>query len=154
LESLVDFLRIDRDLLAEHASKRSRAEAARRAKEKARHDREAAIAREKHLDSLAGRESKLWGEVDAFVASKQPKSVHFDLATLTVGLIREDQEYGGVRAEVVARVTNAQVRLQVDVGFGDAVTPDALVVELPPLLDFPAPRLRVRPSSPRSSRPW
>jgi hypothetical protein len=32
------------------------------------------------------------------------------------------------------------VRLQVDVGFGDAITPEAMVVELPPLLDFPAPR--------------
>jgi predicted nucleotidyltransferase component of viral defense system len=71
--------------------------------------------------------------------------VHFDLATLEVDLIREDQEYGGVRVDVVARVTNARVRLQVDVGFGDAITPEALVVEIPPLLDFPAPRLRAYP---------
>jgi predicted nucleotidyltransferase component of viral defense system len=71
--------------------------------------------------------------------------VQFDLATLAVDLIRDDQEYGGVRVEVVARVTNARVRIQVDVGFGDAVTPEALVVEIPPLLDFPAPRLRVYP---------
>ena len=71
--------------------------------------------------------------------------VQFDLATLVVDLIREDQEYGGVRVEVVARVANARVRLQVDVGFGDAVTPEALVVNIPPLLDFPAPRLRAYP---------
>jgi len=71
--------------------------------------------------------------------------VQFDLATLEVGLIREDQEYGGVRVEVVARVTNARVRLQVDVGFGDVVTPEAMLVEIPPLLDFPAPRLRAYP---------
>jgi hypothetical protein len=50
-----------------------------------------------------------------------------------------------VRVEVVARVTNARVRLQVDVGFGDAVTPEAMLVEIPPLLDFPAPRLRAYP---------
>jgi hypothetical protein len=71
--------------------------------------------------------------------------VQFDLATLAVDIIREDQEYGGVRVEVVARVTNARVRLQVDVGFGDAVTPEAMLVEIPPLLDFPAPQLRVYP---------
>jgi predicted nucleotidyltransferase component of viral defense system len=71
--------------------------------------------------------------------------VRFDLGSLTVGLIREDQEYGGVRAEFIARVTNAQVRLQVDVGFGDAITPEATVVEFPVLLDFPAPRLRAYP---------
>lgn len=71
--------------------------------------------------------------------------VRFDPGTLVVGLIREEQEYGGVRVELVARVTNAQVRLQVDVGFGDAITPEASVVEFPPLLDFPAPRVRAYP---------
>ena len=86
---------------------------------------------------------KIFSEVLAYEVIDD--GVHFDLATLTVGLIREDQEYGGVRAQVVARVTNAQVRLQVDVGFGDAITPEAMVVELPPLLDFPAPRLRAYP---------
>jgi predicted nucleotidyltransferase component of viral defense system len=71
--------------------------------------------------------------------------VRFDLDTLAAGLIREGQRYGGVRVEVVARVTTARVRLQVDVGFGDAITPEASVVEFPPLLDFPAPRLRAYP---------
>jgi len=71
--------------------------------------------------------------------------VRFDLGSLAGGLIREEQEYGGVRIEFVARVTNAQVRLQVDIGFGDAITPEASLVEFPPLLDFPAPRLRAYP---------
>jgi predicted nucleotidyltransferase component of viral defense system len=71
--------------------------------------------------------------------------VRFDLESITAGLIREEQEYGGVRVELVARITNAKVRLQVDVGFGDAITPEASVVEFPPLLDFPAPRLRAYP---------
>lgn len=71
--------------------------------------------------------------------------VRFDLGSLAVSLIREEQEYGGVRVELVARITNAQVRLQVDVGFGDAITPEASVVEFPPLLDFPAPRMRAYP---------
>jgi predicted nucleotidyltransferase component of viral defense system len=71
--------------------------------------------------------------------------VQFDLDSLRVGLIREEQEYGGVRVEVIARVTSAQVRLQVDVGFGDAITPEATVVDFPALLDFPAPRIRAYP---------
>ena len=48
--------------------------AEKRAKEKAQRDREAAIAREKHLDSLVGRETKLWAEIDGLVATKQPKN--------------------------------------------------------------------------------
>jgi hypothetical protein len=30
------------------------------------------------------------------------------------------------------------VRVQIDVGFGDAVTPAAQAIDFPPLLDFPA----------------
>lgn len=71
--------------------------------------------------------------------------VVFDASSLKVEPIREDQLYGGIRLVMIARITNAQVRLQVDVGFGDAVTPEAQVVEFPPLLDFPAPQLRAYP---------
>ena len=71
--------------------------------------------------------------------------VVFHAGELDVGLIREDQEYGGIRIVTSAQVKAARVRLQVDVGFGDAVTPEAAVVEFPTLLDFPAPRLRVYP---------
>ena len=69
--------------------------------------------------------------------------VRFDPETLEAGLIREEQEYGGVRTQLVAQVKNAKVRLQVDVGFGDAITPEATLVDFPTLLDFPARRLRV-----------
>jgi predicted nucleotidyltransferase component of viral defense system len=71
--------------------------------------------------------------------------VVFDASSLKVEPIREDQLYGGIRLVMIARITNAQVRLQVDVGFGDAVTPEAQSVEFPPLLDFPAPQLRAYP---------
>lgn len=56
------------------AEERQRAEAERKAREKARRDREAAEARALHLDRLAPREEETWGEVDALIASKQPKS--------------------------------------------------------------------------------
>jgi hypothetical protein len=42
-------------------------------------------------------------------------------------------------------MTTASVRLQVDVGFGDAITPEAEAIEFPALLEFPAPRLRAYP---------
>jgi predicted GIY-YIG superfamily endonuclease len=57
-----------------YTTERKRIEAEKRAKEKARREREAAIAREKHLDSLVGRESKLWSEVDKLVATQQSKN--------------------------------------------------------------------------------
>ncbi len=82
---------------------------------------------------------------EVLATAGQDDGVTFDLASLQVGPIREGQEYGGVRVEVIARVTSAQVPLQIDIGFGDAITPEATLVEFPPLLDFPAPRLRAYP---------
>jgi hypothetical protein len=57
-----------------YTAERQRREAERRAQEKARREREAAIARAKHLDEIAGREPRLWAEVDTLIATKQPQS--------------------------------------------------------------------------------
>ncbi|MEW6666055.1 MAG: hypothetical protein AB1512_12640 [Thermodesulfobacteriota bacterium] len=57
-----------------YTDERQRIEAENRAKEKARREREAAIARAKHLDEIADREPKLWAEVDSLIAAKQTKS--------------------------------------------------------------------------------
>jgi hypothetical protein len=53
--------------------------------------------------------------------------------------LREEEEYQGVRIHFDARQTTARLRLQIDVGFGDAVTPRPEAVTYPTLLDFPAP---------------
>ena len=63
--------------------------------------------------------------------------VAFDVASLEVGPIREGQEYSGVRLLLRATIVSSVVRLQVDVGFGDAITPGPETVEFPGLLDFP-----------------
>ena len=83
--------------------------------------------------------------LDVLGTTVEDDGLAFDLASLVVGTIREDQQYGGVRATLTARLGAAQIRLQVDVGFGDAVTPAAEMTTLPTLLELPAPRLRVYP---------
>lgn len=71
--------------------------------------------------------------------------VRFDPSTLETSAIRGAQEYNGIRVTLLARVASAKVRIQVDIGFGDAITPEAVCEALPPLLSFPAPRLRAYP---------
>ena len=56
--------------------------------------------------------------------------------------IREETVYGGRRVKLQARLGNARLPIQVDVGIGDAVTPEPEWVELPQMLHLPAPRLR------------
>ncbi len=71
--------------------------------------------------------------------------VRFDTSSLRVAPIRDEPEYGGVRITLNAKVAGATVRLQIDVGFGDAVTPRPELADFPTLLDFETPRLRVYP---------
>lgn len=52
---------------------RRRREAERAAREQARRERESAEARERHLTALAEREGDAWRELDALIATKQPK---------------------------------------------------------------------------------
>ena len=59
--------------------------------------------------------------------------------------IREDQVYGGIRIRLSAYIGKTRIRVQVDIGFGDAVTPGTEEVSIPCLLDLPKPRLRAYP---------
>ncbi len=67
-----------------------------------------------------------------------PDSVHGEQ-------IREGAEYQGVRITLNAEIDHAHIKLQIDIGFGDAVTPAPELISFPTLLDFPAPRLRAYP---------
>lgn len=70
----------------------------------------------------------------------------FDAASVVVEEIREEARYGGLRVRLVGRLGNARCTVQLDVGFGDAVTPGSEEAVLPTLLDdLPPPRLRVYP---------
>ncbi len=70
----------------------------------------------------------------------------FDPDSVKAHAIREDNAYGGTRITLVGRIGAARCTLQIDVGFGDAVTPGPQTVAYPTLLrDFPALTLRVYP---------
>lgn len=70
----------------------------------------------------------------------------FDLASIKASAIRKEAGYGGVRVDLQATLDGARIVLQVDIGFGDAVTPEAEWLSYPVLLPgMPAPRLRAYP---------
>lgn len=81
----------------------------------------------------------------------------FDVDTLQVHAIREDNRYGGLRAVMQAHLAEARVHVQIDVGFGDTITPAALEMNFPTLLQDMSHRVcwrtRTRRSSPRRPRP-
>lgn len=70
----------------------------------------------------------------------------FDPASVMVEDIRKETGYGGVRVVIAGELAKARCKTQIDVGFGDAVTPAPVDAVYPVLLaDLPAPRLRTYP---------
>ena len=67
----------------QRAAERARLTAEREAAERVRREREAAIAREKLLDALAGRGEAPWREVETLVSSKRPNDYDRAVAMLT-----------------------------------------------------------------------
>ena len=71
--------------------------------------------------------------------------VAIDAGTVSAFPIREDDQYGGVRVTMMAKIGSVRVPVQVDVGIGDAITPRARSCDFPVMLDHSAPRLKVYP---------
>lgn len=72
--------------------------------------------------------------------------IEFDPAATRIDEIREDARYGGLRVRIPGTLDGALCTAQIDIGFGDAVTPGPMVVDYPTILEgVPAPRLRVYP---------
>jgi hypothetical protein len=69
----------------------------------------------------------------------------FDPTSVSAARIKEDAAYEGVRIHLVGTLGSAVLNLQVDVGFGDIVTPLPLEADFPVLLGSSVPRLRVYP---------
>jgi len=59
--------------------------------------------------------------------------------------IRETHAYASVRLRMLAKLGNAHIDLQVDIGFADVITPGPVTLEYPSLLGFPTPRLSAYP---------
>ena len=72
-------------------------------------------------------------------------ALQFDSASVTTEPIRTIQDYGGVRVTLTTALGKAKIPLQVDIGFGDAITPGPRDAVFPTLLDSDPPKVRAYP---------
>ncbi|HRD56240.1 MAG TPA: hypothetical protein PLC42_07590, partial [Parachlamydiaceae bacterium] len=56
--------------------------------------------------------------------------------------MKEDEGYEGIRMKFDAFLGSARILIQVDVGFGDAITPSSQLIVFPTVLELPAPQLQ------------
>ena len=71
--------------------------------------------------------------------------LRFDPATVTAERITEDADYEGIRVKFVGYLENARIPIQIDLGFGDVITPASVKAEFPTLLGMAAPELLTYP---------
>lgn len=71
--------------------------------------------------------------------------LRFFAETVTAERITEDADYQGIRVNLLGYLESARIPIQIDIGFGDVITPPASAAEFPTLLDFPAPKLLMYP---------
>lgn len=82
-------------------------------------------------------------ELCAFIVDED--GVHFDPESIEILRIKEDAEYEGLRVRFDATLARARVPMQIDIGFGDVITPPASRISYPAILELPQPSLWAYP---------
>jgi hypothetical protein len=78
-------------------------------------------------------------------AEVNPDGLVFDPKSVKAEPIREDNRYGGIRVQLMAVMEKARIPLQIDVGFGDKITPGPEQITFPSLLGQEVARLSAYP---------
>jgi predicted nucleotidyltransferase component of viral defense system len=102
----------------------------------------------KDLDLLGRGSSELSEVADAIrevCLIEASDGVVFDLDGMKAERIREGAEYEGVRIRFRAELAAAQIPLQIDVGFGDAITPMPSLTVVPSVLGMDPPQVLAYP---------
>jgi predicted nucleotidyltransferase component of viral defense system len=99
---------------------------------------------------FAGRTDNRPDHIKAIVSAVcavavDPDGIEFNRDSIEVSRIKEDANYEGARVQFHATLARARIPMQLDIGFGDVITPVPTEVVYPTMLDFPAPVLRAYP---------
>ena len=94
-------------------------------------------------DNSPERFIRIFQEISAIEV--QDDGLRFDPKTVKAVRIKEDEDYEGLRVTLTAFLDKAQIPIQIDIGFGDAISPGPIETEYPTLLNLPGPRLLTYP---------
>ncbi len=70
-----------------------------------------------------------------------PDGLEFDSSSIQIEEITEEADYRGVRVKFSGLLEKAKIPMQIDIGFGDAIYPEARQSKFPVILDLPEPEL-------------
>ncbi len=90
----------------------------------------------------SNKESLVLKQIDKILSHPvNPDGIVFDASSLKADSITDDSEYSGLRIRFLGFIGAMRIPMQLDIGFGDVVTPNPIILDYPVLLDFPAPKL-------------
>lgn len=96
-----------------------------------------------HGDDEPSRWKAIFGHICKIAVESD--GLVFDEGSITAEEIRTTDDYGGTRVRLTTYLGSARIRTQVDIGFGDAITPGPVTIVYPTMLDTPSPVLRGYP---------
>lgn len=72
--------------------------------------------------------------------------IFFNSSSISVEPIKKEGGYTGARVELMSELSKARIKIQVDIGYGDAVTPGPIDAHYPVLISgMPAPKIQTYP---------
>jgi hypothetical protein len=85
---------------------------------------------------LAGRTNNQLDHIREVVSAVcevalDPDGIEFNRASIEVSRIKEDADYEGVRVQFHGTLVRARIPMQIDIGFGDVITPGPTEIEYP-----------------------
>jgi hypothetical protein len=94
------------------------------------------------LGITSNQESDIVAQVqDILTVDVEADGLTFDPASIQAERITEDADYEGIRIRFLGALGSARINMQIDIGFGDIVYPEPEKLDLPTMLNSPAPRL-------------
>jgi hypothetical protein len=94
-------------------------------------------------DSEPSRFEFIFKDICALPADED--GLQFDSASVKAQRIKEDADYEGVRVTFLGYLERARIPMQIDIGFGDTITPPPIETSFPTILNGPAPSLLTYP---------
>ncbi|MGB4438364.1 MAG: nucleotidyl transferase AbiEii/AbiGii toxin family protein [Sedimentibacter sp.] len=70
-------------------------------------------------------------------------ALRYDLKSLDVHTITEFKKYPGVNVSITVYLDKSRIQVSIDIGFGDVIYPERVLMDFPVLLDMETPRIYV-----------
>ncbi len=94
------------------------------------------------LGRTSNKEADIIAQIqDILTVDVEMDGLAFDPGSVQTERITEDADYEGIRIRLLGALGTARINMQIDIGFGDVVYPEPEELDLPTVLNSPAPRL-------------